>query len=72
MKDKEDGKLDLSDWIIEANRFDQFNSSNLASCIGTGYRYLIARKFGLRMGMDVAFSSDDWGYYIIFGSNWIR
>ena len=54
------------------NGFDDFGESDLAYNIGTGYRYLIARKFGLRMGMDVAFGPDDWGYYIIFGSNWLR
>lgn len=52
--------------------FDEFSDQDLAYSIGTGYRYLIARKFGLRMGMDVAFGPDDWGYYIIFGSNWLR
>ncbi|MBN3583092.1 BamA/TamA family outer membrane protein [Algoriphagus aestuarii] len=54
------------------NGFEEFGDSDLAYNIGTGYRYLIARKFGLRMGMDVAFGPDDWGYYIIFGSNWLR
>lgn len=39
---------------------------------GTGFRYLIARQLGLRMGVDVAKSPDDWGVYIIFGSAWNR
>ncbi|PIB35418.1 glyceraldehyde-3-phosphate dehydrogenase [Reichenbachiella sp. 5M10] len=37
---------------------------------GSGFRYLIARKFGLRMGIDLALSNDDFGYYITFGSAW--
>ncbi len=52
--------------------FTNFKEKDLAYSIGSGYRYLIARKFGLRMGMDVAFGPDDWGYYIVFGSNWLR
>lgn len=39
---------------------------------GTGFRYLIARKFKLRMGVDVAKGPEDWAYYIVFGSNWMR
>ncbi|MHC0439710.1 BamA/TamA family outer membrane protein [Flavobacterium sp. 3-210] len=39
---------------------------------GTGFRYLIARKFKLRMGIDVAKGNEDWAYYIVFGSNWMR
>jgi len=39
---------------------------------GGGFRYLIARQLGLRMGIDVAKSNDDWGIYIIFGSAWIK
>ena len=76
-----ENRIDISSrWSIMAfgglakafNGFDDFGESDLAYNIGTGYRYLIARKFGLRMGMDVAFGPDDWGYYIIFGSNWLR
>jgi hypothetical protein len=39
---------------------------------GTGFRYLIARKFGLRMGADVARGPEQWAYYIVFGSSWFR
>ncbi|HEY4323458.1 MAG TPA: BamA/TamA family outer membrane protein [Mucilaginibacter sp.] len=39
---------------------------------GTGFRYLLARKFKLRMGLDVARGPEQWGYYIVFGSNWFR
>lgn len=37
---------------------------------GAGFRYLLARKFGLRMGIDVAGSNEDFGYYLVFGSAW--
>lgn len=37
---------------------------------GAGFRYLLARMFGLRMGIDLAASNEDFGYYIVFGSSW--
>jgi hypothetical protein len=33
---------------------------------------LIARQLGANMGMDFAFSNDDWAFYIVFGSAWAR
>jgi len=47
-----------------------FNDATLVYNYGTGFRYLIARKFGLRGGLDVAWSNDDFGWYIVFGSTW--
>lgn len=39
---------------------------------GTGFRYLVARTYGLRAGLDVAKGPDSWGYYIVFGHKWNR
>jgi hypothetical protein len=39
---------------------------------GGGFRYLLARKLGLQMGMDVGAGPDSWAFYIIFGSAWLR
>jgi hypothetical protein len=39
---------------------------------GGGFRYLLARKFGLRAGIDVARGPEDWAFYIIIGSAWLR
>jgi hypothetical protein len=47
-----------------------FNESLLVYNYGTGFRYLLARKFKLRVGIDVAWSNSDFGYYIVFGSAW--
>ena len=47
-----------------------FKNALLVYNYGTGFRYLLARKFGLRMGVDVAWSNNDFGYYITFGSAW--
>jgi len=38
---------------------------------GVGFRYLIARKFGLRVGIDAALSEEDSGIYIKFGTAWM-
>jgi len=37
---------------------------------GVGFRYLIASKFGLRMGIDLAQSENDSALYIQFGTAW--
>jgi hypothetical protein len=39
---------------------------------GGGFRYLIARLFGLKMGIDVARGPEDWAFYVVFGSAWMR
>ena len=39
---------------------------------GTGFRYEIARKYGLHMGVDLAFGPDVTAVYIQFGSAWMR
>ena len=39
---------------------------------GVGFRYLIARLLGLRMGIDVARGPEDWAFYVVFGSAWLR
>ena len=55
--------------------FDQWNDFGRADFVysyGTGFRYLIARKFKLRMGIDIAKGPEDFAYYIVFGSNWLK
>ena len=37
---------------------------------GTGFRYLIARIFKLRMGIDIAAGPGQFSYYIVFGHYW--
>ena len=47
-----------------------FSQADFVYNYGVGFRYLIARLFKLRVGMDFAKSNNDWGYYITFGSAW--
>ena len=39
---------------------------------GAGFRYLIARKHGLHMGLDVAAGPDKPVFYVVFGNAWLR
>lgn len=39
---------------------------------GAGIRYLIAREYGLRMGVDVAYGDDDLTVYVTVGTGWVR
>lgn len=57
---------------VAYNDIDQIPDLTFRPTYGTGFRYMIARKFKLRMGVDVAKGPEDWNYYIVFGSNWMR
>lgn len=39
---------------------------------GVGLRYLLARKYGLHMGLDVAYGEEGPACYVQFGSAWFR
>ena len=54
------------------NDWDQAFAKPVVYNYGSGFRYLLARKFKLRMGIDVAKGPEEWAYYIVFGSNWMR
>lgn len=50
----------------------EFENGKSVRTYGSGFRYLMARKFGAKMGMDFAASQDDFAFYIVFGSAWMR
>jgi outer membrane protein assembly factor BamA len=54
------------------NDFEQFDKSQTVVTGGTGFRYELARKYGLHLGVDVAFGPDDPVIYVQFGSAWMR
>jgi Omp85 superfamily domain len=39
---------------------------------GAGFRYLVARTYGLHLGLDVAWGPDEPVFYVVFGSPWLR
>lgn len=53
-------------------RDQSFGDAKTIINYGTGFRYLIARAFGVRAGIDVAWGPDSFGWYIVFGHNWNR
>ncbi|WP_456404052.1 hypothetical protein [Thiolapillus sp.] len=46
--------------------------SDLIYARGMGFRYLIASKLGLQMGMDIAKGPEDTAIYFQVGSSWLR
>ena len=54
------------------DEWSHFDEADWITTYGTGFRYLLARKFKLRVGIDVAKGPESWAYYIIFGTNWVK
>ena len=52
--------------------FERFDRTLTVLTGGTGFRYELARKYGLHMGVDVAFGPDAPIFYVQFGSAWMR
>ncbi len=64
-------------WMMDAfggygQTFNKKIDGYLAWNAGMGFRYLIARTLGLRMGIDVAKGPDEWAFYIVVGNAWLR
>ncbi len=51
-------------------RWNRFGEASSIVSAGAGFRYLIARKLGLSVGVDVAHSKDQNAFYIQVGSAW--
>jgi len=51
---------------------ENFSEGKSVTTLGTGFRYLVARKLGTSMGMDFGFSQDDFAFYMVFGTAWLR
>jgi hypothetical protein len=49
-----------------------FDASQKIVTGGTGFRYELAREFGLHAGLDVAFSRDNAAVYLQIGGAWVR
>jgi hypothetical protein len=56
-----------------ADNIGDLASAETRPAIGSGFRYLIARQYGLRMGGDLGYSFDgDWTVYVTVGTGWVR
>lgn len=47
-----------------------FNEKEWAYSLGGGFRYLIAKKFNIYSGIDIARGPEEWAFYIQFGHFW--
>jgi hypothetical protein len=52
--------------------FADFEEGKSVTTLGTGFRYAFARKLGAHMGMDFAMSNEDFAFYIVFGTAWLK
>ncbi|MCU0343592.1 MAG: hypothetical protein MUF28_07200, partial [Ignavibacterium sp.] len=49
---------------------EDISNKQTAYNYGMGFRYLIAREYGIRMGIDIARGPEQWAFYLQFGSSW--
>jgi outer membrane protein assembly factor BamA len=54
------------------NDFNHFQASQQIVTGGAGFRYELARKYGIHVGVDVARGPDNTAVYIQIGSAWAR
>jgi len=54
------------------NQLEHFDSSQGVFAAGGGFRYELARKYGIHAGIDVAGSKDTAAFYVQVGSAWMR
>ncbi len=54
------------------NDLERFDATQTVVTGGTGFRYELARKYGIHAGVDVAFGPDGPAVYVQIGSAWAR
>jgi hypothetical protein len=68
----EDGAFDVSNFLSTRVGF-LLDSADTHAALGTGFRYPIARQYGMRIGPDVGYGDDgDWTVYVTMGTGWVR
>lgn len=64
--------LGFTGWGKAIEKGQRFVEAQDVYNVGAGFRYLLARAFKVRAGIDIAKGPDSYGYYIVFGHNWNR
>jgi outer membrane protein assembly factor BamA len=54
------------------NDFERFHNTQTIVTGGVGFRYELARRYGIHIGLDVAFAPENTAVYIQVGSAWAR
>ncbi len=49
---------------------ENMNNDGIVWNAGGGFRYLIARVLGMKMGLDIARGPEDWAFYVTAGTSW--
>ena len=52
--------------------FEQVDNPTTAVAGGGGFRYELARRYGIHVGLDIAYGPDGAAYYVQWGSAWAR
>ena len=55
-----------------ADDFGELGGSQNRWAGGTGFRYLIAKEYDMRLGLDVAKGPDQYALYLTVGTGWLR
>jgi hypothetical protein len=56
-----------------AESFGDLGAADNHTAVGGGFRYLVARQYGMRMGFDAGYGDDgDWSVYVTLGTGWVR
>lgn len=53
------------------NDFERLENEVTVPTVGTGFRYELARRYGVHAGVDVAWGPDDVAIYVQFGNAWM-
>jgi len=51
---------------------ENMKSDEIVWNVGGGFRYLIARVLGLKVGADVGRGPEDWAFYVTIGTAWLK
>lgn len=52
------------------NQFNEFSDAKWVYSYGAGIRYQLARRYGMHVGIDFAWSNEDFAFYLVIGSAW--
>jgi hypothetical protein len=55
-----------------APKLNKFSLDQAKITYGTGFRYFIAKQYGMHIGLDFAWGPEQFAWYLTFGSAWFR
>ena len=55
-----------------APAIDSYKWDSAKGSVGGGFRYFLAKQYGIHAGIDIARGPEEWAWYLIIGSNWFR